>query len=37
MSFMDDGLLCGGILVAVVLILIGLGYFIMMRIADIEV
>jgi tight adherence protein B len=37
MSFMADGPLCGGIIVALVLILIGLGYFIMMRIADIEV
>ena len=37
MSFMDDGPICGGIVVALVLILIGLGYFIMMRIADIEV
>ena len=37
MSFMDDGPICGGIIVALVLILIGLGYFIMMRIADIEV
>jgi len=37
MSFMADGPICGGIIVALVLILIGLGYFIMMRIADIEV
>ena len=37
MSFMDDGPICGGIIVALVLFLIGLGYFIMMRIADIEV
>jgi tight adherence protein B len=37
MSFMDDGPICGGALVALILILIGLGYFIMMRIADIEV
>ncbi len=37
MSFMDDGPICAGALAAVILILIGLGYFIMMRIADIEV
>ena len=37
MSFMDDGPICGAAIVASVLILIGLGYFIMMRIADIEV
>ena len=37
MSFMADGPICGGIIVALVLFLIGLGYFIMMRIADIEV
>ncbi len=36
-SFLDDGPICAGALVAVILILIGLGYFIMMRIADIEV
>jgi len=36
-SFLDDGPFCAGILVAAILILIGLGYFIMMRIADIEV
>ena len=37
MSFMDDGPVCGAAIVASVVILIGLGYFIMMRIADIEV
>ena len=37
MSFLDDGPFCAGILVAAILILIGLGYFVMMRIADIEV
>jgi len=37
MSFMDAGPLCGVIAVGVVLLLIGLGYFIMMRIAVIEV
>jgi len=36
-SFLDDGPLCAGIVVVVVMLLIGLGYFIMMRIADIEV
>ncbi|HEY9152309.1 MAG TPA: type II secretion system F family protein, partial [Anaerolineales bacterium] len=36
-SVLDDGPLCAGIIVAVIFILIGLGYFIMMRIADIEV
>ncbi len=36
-SFMDDGPICAGAIVAVILILLGLGYFIMMRIADIEV
>jgi len=37
MSFTDDGPICAGALVAAILILIGLGYFVMMRIADIEV
>ncbi len=37
MSFLDDGPICAAAIVAVILILIGLGYFIMMRIADIEV
>ncbi|HUI90267.1 MAG TPA: type II secretion system F family protein [Anaerolineales bacterium] len=37
MSFLDDGPICAAAIAAVVLILIGLGYFIMMRIADIEV
>jgi tight adherence protein B len=37
MSFMDAGLLCAVGAGASVVILIGLGYFIMMRIADIEV
>ncbi len=37
MSFMDAGPLCAAIAAAVVVILIGLGYFIMMRIATIEV
>ena len=37
MSFMDDGPICAAAIIAAVLILIGLGYFIMMRIADIEV
>ena len=36
-SFLDDGPICAGIVVGVVLLLIGLGYFVMMRIADIEV
>jgi len=36
-SFLDDGPICAGIVAVVVLLLIGLGYFIMMRIADIEV
>ncbi len=36
-SFLDDGPICAGAIVAVILILLGLGYFIMMRIADIEV
>jgi len=37
MSFMDDGPICAAAIIAAVLVLIGLGYFIMMRIADIEV
>jgi len=37
MSFTDDGPICAGALVALIFILIGLGYFVMMRIADIEV
>ncbi len=37
MTFMDAGPICAGIAVGAVLLLIGLGYFIMMRIADIEV
>jgi len=37
MSFADAGPLCAGIAAAVVLLLIGSGYFIMMRIASIEV
>ncbi|HUH96419.1 MAG TPA: type II secretion system F family protein [Anaerolineales bacterium] len=37
MSFLDDGPICAAAIIGVVLILIGLGYFIMMRIADIEV
>ncbi len=37
MTFMDAGPVCAGIAVGAVLLLIGLGYFIMMRIADIEV
>ncbi len=37
MSFMDAGPLCGAIAGGVVVILISLGYFIMMRIAAIEV
>jgi tight adherence protein B len=37
MSFMDAGPLCGIIAASVVVFLIGLGYFIMMRIAAIEV
>ncbi len=37
MSFLDAGVLCAVIAGAAVVILIGLGYFIMMRIADIEV
>ena len=37
MSFTDDGPLCAAILVAAIFILIGSGYFVMMRIADIEV
>lgn len=37
MSFMDAGPLCAIIAAAVVVVLIGLGYFIMMRIAAIEV
>jgi tight adherence protein B len=37
MSFMDAGPLCAIIAASVVVILIGLGYFIMMRIAAIEV
>ena len=36
-SFLDDGPICAGAIVAVILVLLGLGYFIMMRIADIEV
>jgi len=36
-SFMDDGPICAGAIAGVILILLGLGYFIMMRIADIEV
>src|SRR5271157_5782941 len=36
-SFLDDGPVCAGALVALIIILIGLGYFVMMRIADIEV
>src|ERR1700690_2939789 len=37
MSFLDDGPICAAAILAVVFLLIGLGYFIMMRIADIEV
>ncbi len=37
MSFMDAGPLCAAIAAVVVVVLIGLGYFIMMRIATIEV
>jgi tight adherence protein B len=37
MSFTLDGPICAAIVVAMILILIGLGYFVMMRIADIEV
>ena len=37
MSFMDDGPVCGAAIAGLVLIMIGLGYFIMQRIADIEV
>ncbi len=37
MTFMDAGPICAGIAIAAVLILIFMGYFIMMRIADIEV
>jgi tight adherence protein B len=37
MSFMDDGPICAGILVVIIIFLIGLGYFVMTRIADIEV
>jgi len=37
MSFTDDGPMCAAILVVVILILLGSGYFVMMRIADIEV
>jgi len=37
MSFMDDGPVCGAAIAGLVLFLIGLGYFIMQRIADIEV
>ncbi len=36
-SFLDDGPVCAAAIVAVILVLLGLGYFIMMRIADIEV
>ena len=36
-SFMDDGLLCAAIAGGTVLLMIGMGYFVMMRIADIEV
>ncbi len=37
MSFADAGPMCAGIAAGTVVILIGLGYFIMMRIANIEV
>ncbi|MFZ1042267.1 MAG: type II secretion system F family protein [Anaerolineales bacterium] len=37
MSFMDDGPVCGAAIAGLVLFMIGLGYFIMSRIADIEV
>ncbi len=37
MSFMDDGPICAAAVGGVVVVLIGLGYFVMMRIADIEV
>ena len=37
MSFMDDGPVCGAAIAGLILFLIGLGYFIMQRIADIEV
>ena len=37
MSFMDAGPLCAALAAGVVVLLIGLGYFIMMRIATIEV
>ena len=37
MSFMDDGPVCGAAIAGLVLFMIGLGYFIMQRIADIEV
>jgi tight adherence protein B len=36
-SFLDDGPICAAAIIAVILVLIGLGYFIMMRIAAIEV
>jgi hypothetical protein len=37
MSFMDAGLWCAIGVAVLVVILIGLGYFIMMKISDIEV
>jgi hypothetical protein len=37
MTIFDAGPLCTAAISAAVVILIGLGYFIMMRIADIEV
>jgi tight adherence protein B len=37
MSFMDAGPMCGAIAAGLVIFLIGLGYYIMMRIASIEV
>lgn len=37
MSFFDRGPLCGGIAVGSIVLMIALGYFVMMKIADIEV
>jgi tight adherence protein B len=37
MSFMDDGPICAAAVIVVIVLLVGLGYFVMMRIADIEV
>ncbi len=36
-SFMDDGPVCGGIAIGLIVLLIAAGYFVMMRIGDIEV